>query len=166
MATQAIRRRDWWWLLAYPAYQTIGTFRHEASHALWAWLEGAAIEEFVFWPTAFGWGYVRWEGETTWLATAAPYACDLLTFAAFFVLCTRARFKRHWVWVNLVVVGLVSPLVNSAYNYFRGGDVRRLLAALPRPAVHAYFVVTLILYTVGLILVMRGKVAWGARSSG
>jgi hypothetical protein len=151
-------RGDVMWILAYPLYQSIGAFRHEASHALVAVLQGARIREFVFWPAStgsgFSWGYVSWTGSTDWVATAAPYLGDLITFALFFGVCARVKLKRHWVWVNLVVVGMISPLVNSAYNYLNGlrgrGDVASLLRELPDPAVHSYFAITLLAYVAAL----------------
>jgi len=160
-----LHRRDLLWVLLYSLYQLIGTFRHEASHALAAVLQGATLERFVFWPTwsgsSFRWGYVSWSGSTNWVTTAAPYLCDLATFLVFYLVCTRLRFRRHWVWVNLVAIGQISPLVNSAYNYLNGqrgcGDVGRLLATLPEPAVHTWFAVTLALYVVGLFLTLRPK---------
>jgi hypothetical protein len=79
-----MKKKDLLWLLLYPAYQIIGTLRHEGSHALAAMAEGADIKKFVFWPNfdlgTFQWGYVRWEGSTTWFVRAAPYFCDLLIF--------------------------------------------------------------------------------------
>jgi hypothetical protein len=160
-----LRRKDLLWILAYPLYQLMGSFRHEASHALAAVLQGATIREFVFWPTwsesGSSWGYVSWSGATNWVAIAAPYLCDLGTFALFFLVGTRLRLRRHWVWVNLVAIGLISPLVNSAFNYFNGlrnrGDVGRLLLELPKPAVHTHFAVTLVIYGVGLFLTLRPK---------
>jgi hypothetical protein len=165
-----LHRKDLLWLLAYPLYQLIGSLRHEASHALVAVLQGAMIEEFVFWPSftgsAFRWGYVGWSGSTSWVATAAPYLCDLATFALFFVLCTRWPRSRHWLWVNLVAVGLVSPLVNSAYNYAVGlrgrGDVAALVQELSCPAVHCYFAMTLLLYAVGLVWTLWPRAAAAA----
>jgi len=162
---QQMRRTDLVWLLAYPLYQLIGTFRHEASHAIAAILQGAVIEEFVFWPTwtdsRFRWGFARWSGTTDWVVIAAPYLCDLATFIIFFVICTRVRFRRHWVWVNLVAIGLISPLVNSAYNYVNGirggGDVARLFSALPNAVAHTHFVATLLVYCIGLLLVLKPK---------
>jgi hypothetical protein len=153
-----LHRKDLLWLFAYPLYQLMGSLRHEGSHALVAILEGARIQEFVFWPTWSGptlrWGYVSWSGSTNWVATAAPYLCDLATFALGFVICARWPLSRRWVWVNLVAIGLLSPLVNSGYNYFNGlrdgGDVAQLLRELPAAAVHSFFGVTLLLYTVGL----------------
>lgn len=163
---ERLARKDLVWLLATPLYILIGTLRHELSHAIVALLLGAKIEQFVFWPTwsewGFRWGYVVWYGPPALRVAAAPYLCDLATFAVFFVICTRVRFRRHWVWVNLAIIGLISPLLNSAYNYVRGlmgsGDVARLIEGLPDPLVHAYFAVTLCLYLVGLILVLRPKV--------
>ncbi|MCJ7621531.1 MAG: M50 family metallopeptidase, partial [Anaerolineae bacterium] len=110
-----LHRKDLLWLLAYPLYQLIGSLRHEASHALVAVLQGARLQEFVFWPSftgsAFRWGYVSWSGSTSWVATAAPYLCDLATFALFFVICARWPLRGHWLWVNLVAIGLLCPLV-------------------------------------------------------
>jgi hypothetical protein len=154
------RKRDLLWLLAYPVYQTIGTARHEGSHALAAALEGAHVTKFVFWPSVvpgngFFWGYVDWDGATDWLTLAAPYVADLITFILFYWLCTRVRFARHWLWVNTVVIGLISPLVNTAYNYTGAGDstrdVGQLLTLLPSAAVHAYLLTTLTLYAAGLV---------------
>lgn len=160
-----LRRGDLLWLLAYPIYQLIGSLRHEASHAIAALLLGGVVEEFVFWPTwsdsGFRWGYVVWFGRGTLITTAAPYVYDIVTFVAFFFICTRVRFRRHWVWVNLVIMGLISPFLNSAYCYVRGfmgvGDVARLLQGLPDPLVHVYFAVTLVIYVYGLFLVLKAK---------
>ena len=160
-----LHRGDLLWILAYPVYQLLGTFRHEASHAFVALLQGATLERFVSWPTwtesTFRWGYVSWSGPTNWVAVAAPYLCDLATFALFFAICRRVRLRRHWVWVNLVAVGMVSPLVNSAYNYLNGvrggGDVATLLQRLPRLVVHGYFVITLAAYALGLFLTLRPR---------
>jgi len=158
-------RRDLLWILAYPLYQLIGTVRHESSHALAAVLQGASIDQFVFWPTLTGsgmrWGFVSWSGPTNWVALAAPYLCDLTTFVLFYLICTRLRFRRHWVWVNLVAIGLISPLVNSAYNYLNGlrggGDVAALLQALGGPVVHFFFFVTLLVCAVGLTWTLRRR---------
>jgi len=153
-----MRRKDLWWILAYPLYQLIGTLRHEASHALFAVMQGARITEFVFWPTEGYWGYVAWEGNVTSLAIAAPYICDLLTFLAFFTICMVIKpGKRRWIWFNGIVLGMISPLANSAYNYFRGlnslNDVGKLLETMNPVLVHGYFWWTMGLYLVGLVLV-------------
>jgi hypothetical protein len=168
---QRLARGDLLWLLAAPLYILIGTLRHELSHAIVALLLGARIEQFVFWPTwsegSFRWGYVVWYGREALVVTVGPYLCDLAMFALFFMICKRIRFRRHWVWVNLVIIGLISPLLNSAYNYVRGlmgsGDVAKLLGQLPTSAVHAYFGVTLCLYLVGLIVLLGPEVRLAVR---
>lgn len=158
-----LKKADLLWLLAYLLYQIIGTLRHEGSHALAGWLEGAAITEFVFWPSLdqgrFLWGYVRFSGPTGWLTVAAPYFVDLLTFGLFFWLCTRLRFPHRWLWLNAVIVGMISPLANTAYNYLHASqaanDIAYLLRVLPPSAVHAYLIVTILLYALGLWLVFK-----------
>jgi hypothetical protein len=45
------RKFDLWWLLGYPIYQTLGTIRHEGSHALVAMLQGAHIIKFQAFPS-------------------------------------------------------------------------------------------------------------------
>jgi hypothetical protein len=153
-----MKRKDLWWILAYPIYQLVGTFRHEASHALVAWLQGARITEFVFWPTPGYWGYVNWEGAVSISVSAAPYLCDLLTFLLFFPICLLCDFgKKRWIWLNMIALGIISPLVNSAHNY-RGGfsslnDVGKLLEALSPALVHGYFILTIVVYFTGLVLV-------------
>ena len=157
-----MKKRDLFWLLATPIYLTIGTIRHEAAHALMAWRQGAEITEFVFLPgyrgDQFFFGYVRWTGgETNWLVTAGPYLLDLLTFATFFLVCYRGKLKQHWLWLNLVIIGLISPLINSGYQYFKPGlgmqgDIGWLLERVPPTLVHGYMIGTIVLYLIGLIL--------------
>ena len=162
--TTKFRLSDLLWALAYPVYQILGTLRHEASHALVGILQGAEITEFVFWPSVneygFYWGYVGYSGgETNWLFLAAPYFVDVLTFLVFFSICMWLRFRHKWVWLNLIVIGMISPLVNSFYNYWgsegSSNDVGRLFAELPRQLIHGYFIITLSLYVMGLLLVVR-----------
>lgn len=157
-----MKKTDWLWILAYPLYQLIGTFRHEGGHALVALASGTEIVEFVFWPTEGYWGYVSYRGNPpSILFDAAPYLVDALTFLAFFLICMLVVFKWRWLWINLIAIGIVSPLVNSAYNYFVGldssNDVGDLLAEISPPLVHAYFWVTLSVYFIGLILVFTAS---------
>ena len=135
-----------------------------SSHALAAILEGADVVEFVYLPTwtsqsGLLWGYVRFAGPTTWMTLAAPYLVDVLTFALFFAICLRFSRLPHWLWLNLVILGLLSPLVNTVYAYqgsfYRPlNDVARLLAQLPPLWVHAFFSITTILYVSGLVFVI------------
>jgi hypothetical protein len=107
------------------------------------------------------WGYVRWEGDTTWLSIAAPYFIDLLTFLLFFWLCMRYLFKHRWLWINAIAIGLISPFINSIYNYWGGldslNDVGKLLRDLPNIPVHLYFIFTLTLYLVGTVVAFRSS---------
>jgi hypothetical protein len=153
-----MRKRDLLWLLLYPVYQIIGTIRHEGSHALAAIAEGAEIKEFVFWPSFrpyFSWGYVSWQGSTTWFTTAAPYFCDLITFFVAFLIVLIAKPKPRGLWFNILIIGMLSPFINSLHNYRVGlagswNDVGKLLSALDPIAVHLYFALTLALYAWGI----------------
>ena len=154
-----MRRKDLLWILAYPVYQIIGTIRHEGSHALAAMAEGAEVTKFVFWPNfdlgGFQWGYAGWNGSTTWFTTAAPYFCDLITFFVALLIILEVKPQRRRLWLNILIIGIVSPLVNSAYNYSGGlrgsfNDVGELLWVLNPLAVHLYFAVTLVFYAWGL----------------
>jgi hypothetical protein len=158
-----LRKSDLWWCLAYPLYQLVSTFRHEGGHALAATLEGAHVSRFVFWPSMnnghFYWGYAQWQGSTSWFSLAAPYLLDLLTASLTFWLLWRFAHLPHALWLNIGIIGLLSPLVNSAYNYFgaftnSGNDVARLLNLLPPVPVHAYFALTL----AGYLLAIWGSV--------
>ena len=153
-----MKRKDLLWILAYPFYQIIGTLRHEGSHALAAMAEGAEVTKFVFWPNfdlgGFQWGYAGWDGSTTWFTTAAPYFCDLITFFVALLIILELRPRRRWLWANILIIGVVSSLVNSAYNYAGGlrgslNDVGVLLWDLNPVAVHLYFAITLMFYAWG-----------------
>ena len=149
-----MNKRDLLWFLAYPLYQIIGTFRHEGAHALGVLLFGGEITAFAVLPTNKYWGYVDWEGPTNIFITAAPYLLDLFTFLLFYVICMNFGFRRHWLWLNLVILGVISPLVNSAYNYGaaigRPNDIAALLHDLNPLLVHCYFILTILLYLQGL----------------
>jgi hypothetical protein len=161
-----LRRKDLVWLLAWPIYQLLGTLRHEGSHAAVVLLQGGRVQEFVFWPViragrGFAWGYVRWEGPVTWAVAAAPYLCDALTYALCFCLLARVAIARRWLRLNLAIVGLASPLVNSLYNYLgalRGrNDVAYLLRVLPAGWVHLFFVLSIAAYVLGLVSILRAR---------
>jgi glycosyltransferase involved in cell wall biosynthesis len=160
-----LRKRDLLWLLLLPLYLIIGTFRHELAHAIIARAQGAEILEFAFWPSfykdgTFYYGYVLWRGETTWLVDAAPYFFDIITYGAFYPLVYLIQYRKRWLWLNLVIIGLISPLVNTLHNYLRGSDVRNLLAVFPHLPVHGFFLLGLGLGLFGLVLVFtRSKQA-------
>jgi Peptidase M50B-like len=159
-----MRWTDLWWLLAYPLYQTFGTIRHEGSHALAAKIEGANIEKFVIYPQTdlgrFTWGYTQWSpaSATGWFTDFAPYLCDLIWFVGFFFIVTRVNLRWHALWLNVVIVGLISPLVNSAVQWIAGminpaADVAKVLDVAPDGLIHLYFLLTLAAYVVGLVAV-------------
>jgi len=164
-----MKRKDLLWILAYPVYQIIGTFRHEGSHALAAMAEGAKVTEFVFWPNfdlgTFYWGYASWHGSTTWFTTAAPYFCDLLTFLVAILIVLEAKPRRRWLWFNILVIGMVSSLVNSVYKYSgalagSSNDVGELLYELNPAAVHLYFIMTLLFFAWGIYHCYFRKKTW------
>jgi hypothetical protein len=168
-----LKKTDLLWLLAYPIYQIIGTIRHEGSHALAGLLSGVKIQQFAFMPSIVNgqlyWGYVNFQRDVSWPVIAAPYFIDLITFIIFFLICLRAKFAHRWIWLNLVIIGLVSPLINSAYNYLGGlsrdNDVNYLLNNLPSMWVHVYFIVTLLIYLIGLIIVLKSATIVHAQES-
>lgn len=164
-----MRKRDLLWSLLSPVYLTLGTLRHEGSHALAAMAEGAEITKFVFWPTSvdgrFYWGYYSYWGYTTWFATAAPYFSDLITFFAAVLIVLIVKPRHRWLWLNMLIIGMLSPLVNSANNYFGGlrsgrNDIGELLQVLDPIAVHLYFALTMLLYAWGLYYFYFRKKTW------
>lgn len=161
-----MKKKDLFWLLLFPVYLIIGTIRHEGCHALAAMVEGVEVHKFVFWPSIgpggdFYFGYVSWDGRPSWMTIAAPYVGDLLTFAVGFTLCAYTKIYRRWVWINLLILTVFSPLINSAYNYFggirNGNDIGFLLQALNPIMIHTYFGLTLAGYTAGLWVCFRKR---------
>ncbi len=161
-----LRKTDLWWLLAWPVYQLVGTARHELSHAVVAAWQGARITQIEVLPSfqqeGFLWGYVAWTGgHTNALVTAAPYLCDLAVFLVFLPLCLLAAQAPRWLWINCFIIGLLSPLVDTAANYsklFRRstGDVNELAAEFSPVMIHAIFLAALLFYLIGI------RYAWRA----
>ncbi|HEX5136724.1 MAG TPA: M50 family metallopeptidase [Planctomycetota bacterium] len=159
-----LRAKDLLWLLLYPGYQVLGTIRHEASHALAAMLEGATIERITVLPRPDArrgilWGSVATGGHTTNFTSAAPYLVDLATYALFFVLCMRLRGPR-WLWLNLAIVGVLSPAVDTLYAYLNAsfrdiGDAAYLLRTGPAWAVHVCFAAAIAAYLAGIAALLR-----------
>lgn len=164
-----MKRKDLLWFLLLPVYYTIGTIRHEGSHALAAMAEGKKITMFVFWPNfrkgEFSFGYIGIEGTTTWFTWAAPYLCDLIIFFIALLIILKAKPQRRWLWLNILIIGMLSPLINSAYNYCaelagQFNDVGVLLFHLNPIAVHLYFVLTLLFYAWGIYYCYFRKKTW------
>jgi hypothetical protein len=160
-----MKRTDALWLLAVPIYQLIGTVRHEGSHALVAVLQGATITSFRILPfmhpeRGFCWGGVNWVGgQPTALAIAAPYLADLLVFALLGVLCAAFPRMPRWAWLNCFIIGVVSPLIDTAYNYRgflvgRQNDVAYLGRVHGATAMHVLFATAILGYLIGTALVL------------
>ncbi|MFA9403868.1 MAG: hypothetical protein ACERKY_12495, partial [Anaerolineales bacterium] len=102
---------------------------------------------------------VQIAGSTDWVFLSAPYLVDLITFAIFFCVCMWLLIRRKWIWLNLVIIGLISPFANSLYNYWgsagSSNDVGKLLEILPSNVVHGYFLLSLSVYVIGIFLVFR-----------
>ena len=165
-----MKKKDLRWLFLFPVYLLLGTIRHEGFHALAAVAEGAKIHQFVFWPSLgpggeFYFGYVSWQGTASWITTAAPYAGDLLTFLAGFLLLASIRIQHRGLWINILILTMLSPLLNSAYNYGGGlrkmNDVGFLLHTLNPLAVHLYFAPTMTLYAFGIWYFVKKRGAPG-----
>ncbi len=154
------KRTDALWMAAIPVYVLLGTARHEGSHALVAVMQGATIDEFVFWPTEHGWGYVTFSGgATTWLTGAAPFFIDLATFLLFLWPCLTLSNRHRWLWINCLAIGILSPVID-AFNNYRwglrgGGDVGHLLDQLPAGAVHGCFAALFLVFALGFLWIFK-----------
>lgn len=162
---------DLLWALAYPVYQMIGTFRHEGAHAVAAKREGLAILRFQIFPSRqnghWYWGYVQCSARprSVWFYSA-PYVADFLTFLTVYPVCWFLRSMPHWLWLNLFVVGLLSPLANTWYNYRwaqpdaeSGNDVCVLMFLRPSDRVRTWFRLALSLYLCGIVALLLSAVA-------
>ena len=120
---------------------------------------GGRIIDFSVLPSSGRMGNVDVVGGSPeWLWVAAPYLCDVLTFVIGYIWASKIQPARRWLFINIVVVLLLSPLVNSAYNY-RGigaaNDVGYLAAKLGPKPVHIFFISALILYAAGIARIIR-----------
>ncbi|MDH3531588.1 MAG: hypothetical protein OEO82_01585 [Gammaproteobacteria bacterium] len=142
------------------------TARHEGSHALVAWAQGATIHEVRLLPgvnpdLGFYFGYVSRDDGGTWLIDAAPFGAALIWFGAAFLMLKRLP-RTSGSWMPLFVVGTISPLADLIYNYQgglwrHGTDVKELLAALPNLFVHLFFVVAIGTCVVGILHLRRSN---------
>jgi hypothetical protein len=172
MPVFAFRGRDWLWTIGLPIYILIGTARHELAHAFAATLEGARVQGIHLIPSLTPhhgvlWGYVNWTGTTTWLSLAAPYFCDLLTFLlGAWIFCSRITMPR-WIRVQVFVIGVLSPAINSLFNYAAAlynptADVARVVTTVPFGWVVAWVVVSLAVYWVSIFFLVKSH-TWGQR---
>jgi hypothetical protein len=142
-------------LTAILVVEQVSTARHEASHALMAWLEGAHVDEVRLLPgidaqLGFYFGRVlRHGGNPTWLTGAAPILSAAAMLVAYFF-WTRKPRPRGLVRTAVILVCLVSPFVDLAWNYSKAfwrptSDAARLLNEAPNLAVHGFFICSLAL---------------------
>jgi hypothetical protein len=160
-----LKKSDLWWLLGWPVYQLLGTARHELSHAAVTVCQGARIEQIAivpsFQPDGFLWGYVSWTGgQVTWLVAAAPYLVDLALYLAVLLVCLTAVRLRRWLWLNLFILGLLSPFVDTAANYSKllrrpSGDVNELASQFSPVLIHSLFLAVMIFYLLGMWHALR-----------
>jgi len=130
------------------------TGRHEASHALAAWLEGVPVREMKLLPgihpdAGFYFGNVIYQGDTSRVVRAAPYVVDGLLLLGVAGLTTTIRGWRRYR-LPILLFGVVSPLVDLVYSYQVGmwrssTDVADLSGTLPPVTVHLYFLATIAL---------------------
>jgi len=157
-----MKKTDLCWLLGWPFYQLVGTARHELSHAVVAVLQGAQLTQLQILPSfdreGFLWGYVTWiGGHTNTLVTAAPYLCDFALFLIFLPLCMAALRAPRWLWINALIIGVLSPFVDTAANYSKfllrdSGDVHELASHFSSLAVHLVFPAVLLFYLIGMVI--------------
>jgi len=139
--------------IAIIAFILWTTARHEGSHALMAYLEGAEIIEMKLLPgihkeLGFYFGYVKHSGDTTWLTEAAPFFSDLIIIIITSAILFYSRIKRFHI--VFLFYGIGSPIVDLIYNYQgglwrKGTDVSDLLEILPKGLVHTLFILAIVL---------------------
>jgi hypothetical protein len=127
---------------------------------------GGRVVEFSLLPSKEAFGHVRIEGGShEWVWVVAPYLCDVVVFAIGCVWALRISLARRLLFNNVVAVLLISPLVDLAFNYrgtFRhtfglpagSSDAAFLAQEFGGPAVHAFFIVSLLLCAFGLARVL------------
>ncbi|MBN2047984.1 MAG: hypothetical protein JW750_09090 [Anaerolineaceae bacterium] len=145
-----LRRKDLIWLYGLPVYLWLNSMRRGLALSLAVWIKGGAVEKFRLIPAVqfqgwFQFEQIAWRGEPSLLIVAAPYLFDLLTFIIFYGMFTRFVFRRRWVFINLFIFGMISPIIHSMYHYLLGGvwenDVSRIMNVyMQEPLAHVLFV--------------------------
>ncbi len=142
-----MKASDLLWLLAYPVYQIIGTARHELSHALGAVIQGGEVLDMAIVPSysetsGLRWGWVTVTNVSSWtLVSVAPYGVGLILALCTLLILKKTRLPR-WVRLNCVILGVLSPLLDLAYNYAklfwtRHGDLPEVAHHWPSLLVHS-----------------------------
>lgn len=142
-------------------YWTIA--RHEGSHALMAYLEGANINKLKLIPgvnkeLGFYFGYVEHSENTSWLTEAAPYFADILILViTFSILFWNPKIKNYKI---ILFFGFLSPIIDLVYNYQggfwrEGNDFYDLLILLPETVVHLTFILVIITSCALLMVIIK-----------
>lgn len=162
------KKSDASWLLGAPFYILINSLRHQVAIILLVWMTGGKILSMSFLPTFGNGGWLRfntvtWQGGIDWLILSAPYFADFIIFSCFAAICYYLRIKQRWVLVNLIIIGLLSPIFYSGYGYFSSvfvqTDINRIIELMPfEELVHLYFVATLGGYVLILNAVLNDSV--------
>lgn len=151
-----MRTKKLLWLFAVPVYFVLHVLRHEFSHAVADWLQ---MMQGSFLPRLTADGLrasaAFWDSSTSWMTLAMPFFSDLAVFLFFFYICMAVPFRRRWIWLNLAIVGMFSPLVNTGWHFItRSMNMQALYQILPARLVNFYFLATLALYITGILLVV------------
>ncbi|NSW53738.1 MAG: hypothetical protein HPY85_14650 [Anaerolineae bacterium] len=160
-------KKDSHWLYALPIYLLINSLRHQIANVIAVLLTGGRLTRFTLLPdfSPAGWlrfSNIQWVGGEEWLILAAPYVADLITFVVFFLLLQRKVVQKRWLFINLLILGLLSPVFNSAYDYFStvfvATDVSRIISHMPyEELVHLYFVLTLSFYVMAIQYLLQNS---------
>ena len=156
-----MKRSDAIWLLMLPVYMALDTLRHEASHALAGWLFGGNVLEIHFLPNRnlghFSFGYTVLTVELNWLILGAPFIVDMIVFAMAFWLCLHYQQMPRWLWVNVVILGMFLPALDTYQAWWgsqeRMNDAAHLLKMTSPWLVHGCFLLALRLYAIGILIV-------------
>jgi len=162
------KKSDLSWLLGAPFYILINSLRYQLAAILMVSLTGGTILNKSFLPTFGNGGWlrfstVRWQGGVDWLILSAPYLADLIFFVCIAAITYNFRIKHRSVLINLIIIGLLFPILNSGYSYicsaFVQTDMTRIIDLMPfEEVVHLYFVATLGAYVLIFNAILNNSV--------
>lgn len=165
----ALRARDWFWVALAPVYALLGTLRHEGCHAIVGMLSGAHLKKLVFWPSIYEgqsfWGYVLFDPprSSLWIS-AAPYLCDVLLVPFMAWITIRFLAGHRKLWIQVTILGIVLPIVDSEYNYlgwaaFRSGsnDLAEIATHVPPWSLHIGFGIAALVFAASLLAALQPR---------
>jgi hypothetical protein len=146
--------------LGVLVFTTVGIVRHEGSHLVWTYLAGDVVEKLSLLPSAKSLGSVRVAGSgLSWGAGAAPYLVDWLFFATGAFWFIHARPRQAWVRITAIVIFMVSPVIDTVWNYIgmywsRRSDFSILSALSSRGSVNILFAGLIAAYALGAVIIL------------